>query len=401
MSRVLIYIILTILVGGWLGNLIVKDPGYVLLSYDGATLQTSLWIFLAAWVVLLAIVVVMLRFIGSLLTTGGVFHNWRTRRRLSRANDLTSRGISSLIEGHWMRAQNYLIRGAEDSSQPLINYLGAASAAQQQGDHDKRDEFIQLARDRVTGSELTIAISEARNQIAARQWDQALITLHKLPRSTCVLELLFQVYGELNDWKSSKDLLPEAKKYVTGDRYTELGKLIWQSLFNQLAAKKGIPVSDKSLEHLRKCWKEVSAELRNDEAILIPYVKCLVQSGAGSESVQLISKALQHRWSDKLVDYFGLIEIPNHEDQIRSAEAWLQLYPDNPQVLLCVGRLQVQNGNYESARHYLEKSLAILRCRETCIALGGVMAKLGDHVRSNQLYLMAMVEESRAVNGPG
>ena len=151
MRRTLVYVILTMLVAGWLGNLIVKDSGYVLVAYAGASVQTSLWVFLGALIILLIVIQGLSRLIRVLLLSGGVWTNWWAQKRLSRAHDHTSRGMSSLLEGHWQRAQNYFLRGVDDSALPLVNYLGAARAAQEQGDIKKRDELIQLARERIGG----------------------------------------------------------------------------------------------------------------------------------------------------------------------------------------------------------------------------------------------------------
>lgn len=393
MRRTLVYVILTILVAGWLGNLIAKDPGYVLLTYDGTTLQTSLWVFLGALVLLLLVILGLLRLMRVLLSSGGIWGNWRTRQRLSRAHDLTNRGITSLIEGHWLRAQNYLLRAGDDSALPLVNYLGAARAAQEQGDIEKRDELIQLARERADGSELAIGISQAKFQIDIEEWEQAVSTLSHLPRNAVVLELLVKVYGALHDWRSCKELLPALKKNLAKERYAELEKLVWCSLLNQSAANDITSVNENAQDQFRQMWKQVPSELRKDSEILLAHASNLVNSGAKAEATEIVRKALKSQWHESLVDYFGMLASPDPQNQIKTAESWLQKYPDNPRVLLCIGRLYIQLGDYETARHHLEKSMAVKRSRENCITLGRVMAKLGDHVRSNQLYLLAMAEE--------
>jgi len=396
MRRTLIYVVLTMLVAGWLGNLIVKDPGYVLLSYDGTSLQTSLWVFLGACVILLLIILGLWRLARAVLSSGGVWSNWRTRQRLSKAQDYTGRGITSLIEGHWQRAQNYLMRGVADSAVPLVNYLGAARAAQEQGDIEKRDELVRLAQDRVDGSELAVGISLARFQIDIEAWEPAVSTLSRLPRSALVLELLVKVYSELNDWRSCKELLPELKKNLAKTRFSGLEESIWRSLFNQSTTDNTTAVNETAPDQVRLMWKEMPAELRKDSDMLIAYASHLVNSDSRLEAEEIVRKALKSQWRESLVDYFGTLAMPDPRSQIKTAESWLKKYPDNPRVLLCIGRLYAQSGDYESARNHLEKCMAIKRDREVCISLGRVLAKLGDHVRSNQLYLIAMDEEESA-----
>ena len=47
MKRTMIFLLVIIALAAWLGTLAAKDPGYVLVSYDGATLQSGLWVMLA------------------------------------------------------------------------------------------------------------------------------------------------------------------------------------------------------------------------------------------------------------------------------------------------------------------------------------------------------------------
>jgi HemY protein len=391
-----VYIILTVLAAGWFGNLIIKDAGYVLLSYDGASLQTSLWVFLGVMVIVLGLVLGLWHLLRALLRSAGAWTNWRTQQRLSKAHDHTSKGLTSLIEGHWQRAQNYLLRGIDDSALPLVNYLGAARAAQEQGDIQKRDELIQKARERVDGSELALGISLASFQMEIEAWEQAASTLLQLQRNDLVLELLVKVYSALKDWPSCKELLPELKKNVSKDRYAELEELTWRSLFKQLVVDDAGSVTEEALNKVRQMWKEMPAALKKDSEMQVAYASCLVKSGSRAEAEEFVRKALKSQWQESLVDFFGTLVMPNPGNQIKTAEAWLQKYPDNPRVLRCIGMLYVHSGELESARDHLEKSLAIRRDRDTCIALGKVMAGLGDHVRSNQLYLMAMAEEETA-----
>ncbi len=44
MKRGLLLLLVVIAVAGYLGTLIARDPGYVLLAYDGYSMQTSLWV---------------------------------------------------------------------------------------------------------------------------------------------------------------------------------------------------------------------------------------------------------------------------------------------------------------------------------------------------------------------
>ncbi|WP_399361225.1 heme biosynthesis HemY N-terminal domain-containing protein [Thiohalobacter thiocyanaticus] len=50
-----------------------------------------------------------------------------------RARHSLNQGLLALSEGDWPRAEKLLVEHADDSESPLLNYLAAARAAQDQG----------------------------------------------------------------------------------------------------------------------------------------------------------------------------------------------------------------------------------------------------------------------------
>ena len=51
MKRLVIISLCCVLFAGWLGTLVSRDPGYVLIAYQDYRFQTSLWIMVAlVWV---------------------------------------------------------------------------------------------------------------------------------------------------------------------------------------------------------------------------------------------------------------------------------------------------------------------------------------------------------------
>ena len=73
----LILLFLVIVVGGGLGTLISRDPGYVLIAYGGASIQTSLWVFLVLLLSTLAGAYYLLKWTSTLFRTGDILHHWR------------------------------------------------------------------------------------------------------------------------------------------------------------------------------------------------------------------------------------------------------------------------------------------------------------------------------------
>ncbi|HJP51542.1 MAG TPA: heme biosynthesis HemY N-terminal domain-containing protein, partial [Pseudomonadales bacterium] len=104
MKRSLLTLLMVAIVAGWVGTLIARDAGYVLISYNGATLQTGLWVMLAIVVVTGLLIYSLLKFAIGLRGASGRFKNWGSERRRIKAAQLTTRGLIYLQEGEFERA---------------------------------------------------------------------------------------------------------------------------------------------------------------------------------------------------------------------------------------------------------------------------------------------------------
>ena len=87
--------------------------------------------------------------------------NWFRFRREHQLYSKTQLGLAALIEGRWKKAERLLLAGANKTIEPLINYLAAAKAAQEQGAHDRRDLYIHKAYQLVPHAELAIGLMQA------------------------------------------------------------------------------------------------------------------------------------------------------------------------------------------------------------------------------------------------
>jgi HemY protein len=100
------------------------------------------------WPALLAVVALLwlLRYlVGLVLTSSGVVNPWSRRNRSRRIRVAIEQGQLDLAEGRWASAQRHLHRAAEAERQPLLYYLGAARAANEQGRTEDSDNLLERA----------------------------------------------------------------------------------------------------------------------------------------------------------------------------------------------------------------------------------------------------------------
>ena len=202
MIRLILVIFLCLALGGLFYYLADKDSGYFLIVWGKTSVEMSLWFALIA-----SAVSAFLLFLILYLTLGGyrglstmarsLFDN---NNRL--AEERTLRGLLYFIEGNWYLAKRNLVKSAQRTSSPLINYLAAARSAYELGDQKDALKLLNKAEQSTSNSSLAVALTQARMQLANHHYEQALATLARAAEHSAnhpmVLELFqFQLFDSL------------------------------------------------------------------------------------------------------------------------------------------------------------------------------------------------------------
>lgn len=395
MRRALLILLLVIATAVLIGLAVVEDPGYVLIAYKNFRYESSLW----AAVALIAAVwlaVYLIRLVLSLVfVSGGVVNPWSRRNRKRRVQLASEQGLLDLAEGRWARAVRHLQRAAEGEQQPLIYYLGAARAANELGDYEQSDGFLEKALERQPHAELAIALAHAELQQARGQTEAALETLQVMrnrhPHHRQVLKHLQQVHQQRGDWPAVIALLPDLRKdKVLGD--AELSALEQQAWSARLAsaATDGLNNGEIALQPLTQAWQHLSKSQRSEPRLVAVYAEQLRVLGAPEEAEEVLRSAISRQYDSRLVELYGQVRGRDAVKQLQAAEGWLKSNPTDPVLLLCLGRLCLHNNLWGKAREYFESSLGFARTPLACGELARLLAQQGELQRSNELFEEAM-----------
>ena len=134
------------------------------------SLETSLWFALLALIVGYFLLRIAIGLLMRLIRTGAGVAAWQQNRRARVAQARTVRGLLLAGEGDWAGARKALAADAETVDLPLVNYLGAARAANEIGDAADRDALLQKASESTPGATLAVGLTQAELQIAAQQY---------------------------------------------------------------------------------------------------------------------------------------------------------------------------------------------------------------------------------------
>lgn len=390
MKRLYVIVFLVIAATAALGLAIAEHSGYVLVAYKSFRYESSLWATLAVIAVLWLLFWGIKMLAELVMTSTGVVNPWSRRNRSRRVQVAIEHGQLDLAEGRWASAQRHLTRAAEAERQPLLYYLGAARAANEQGQYEESDRLLERALERQPQAELAIALSHAQLQTDRGDTDGALVTLQAMherhPRSAQTLRQLQRLHQQRGEWPAVIRLLPELRKdkVLPPAELAELERRAWGENLSLAAHRE--EDGTVGLQSLKRAWEQLTSAQRQEAPLVLAYAEQLRQLGAQVEAEEVLRTALKRKYDSHLARLYGLVRGSDPARQLQNAEGWLKEHPADPSLLLTLGRLCLQTSLWGKARDYLESSLRVQRNPETCAELARLLAQLGDTERSNQLF---------------
>jgi HemY protein len=353
------------------------EYGYVLITggewtYDRALSQT-----LVIGAGLFVVLYLLVGFALKIFRIPALMRNYRNRRSVERAHRNIINGLIELIEGHWQKAEQILLKDIENSDTPLLNYLLAARAAQQQDANQRRDEHLKKAHETTPKADVAVGLTQAELQLAHGQTEQALATLTRLrelaPRHPYVLKLLSRLYVQLNEWEKLTALLPELRKrrIVTGEKLLQLERTTYTHLLRYVARS-------QTVFSLEEQWKLLPKRYRTDPEIFRVFIDCLIDSDNGPAAERHLRLFLNKQWDEQLARRYGEIELTDTSKQLDFAESWLKDHGRSPLLLLSLARLCCRLRLWGKARVYYETSIGVHPTSEAYAELAELLESLGE-----------------------
>ena len=381
----LVKIWLFLLAGAAVGVVLSRDSGYALLSFGNYTVEMSLALLLLIVGTLFVALYLGIRLIVRTLHLPRDMRDWQQKRGSQMAQQAMTRGLLEMSEGNWHSAEKRLVRFADRSETPLLNYLAAARAAQLQGAHERRDSYIRLAHETMPSADVAVSLTQAELQLADQQLEQALATLKHLrsiaPRHIYVLRLLRRLYEQLGDWEHLRELLPELRRR----------KVEGEGDLNRLEVRTHRALLEQAFlsgdaRRLGLTWADVPRNLREDPQLLGDYAGYLQEGGEDSKAEQLLSTALGKRWDAGLGEIYGLLQTDEPGRQLAQREQFLADRPDDPILLLTLGRLSLRAQLWGKARGYLEACIGRNGPAQAYRELGQLLERMHEPEQAIDVY---------------
>jgi HemY protein len=373
-----IWALAALVIGAFGTHFLLQDRGYVLISFVGYNIEMSVPVLFLALVLLYVLVRIALRVWRAPRQLGRAMAEQQARR----AGTRLARGLIHMTEGDFRRGERLLTDGVKGSDSKLVNYLMAARAAEAQGSPERRDEWLNLARESDPKAWAAVALTQAELQLEAGERQAAIATLlqieeRKPGHATC-LALLAESYLAVGDRDRLAALLPRlARSKLEPDK---LSPLLAEGLEAMLRAPKF------DLAALKAIWSPLPLGLRRRPALIRSRALLLDKLGRGEEAVKALNAALKRGWDKDLVTTFGEVRAADRLKQLQRAESWLKQHGEDAALLMTAARLCMANELWGKARSYLESSIAIEPEPASYALYGELLDQLGEADAAARAY---------------
>ena len=376
--RRLLWLLLAAAGGVLVASFIAGQPGYLLLAWGDWRIEIrSLLLALALALLLFCVLYGVL---GSAARARQALWRRRLRRQLRRRaqseTDLTA-GVLALLDGRYAQAQKLLERSRRAAAAPALHALALAHLAQQRGDANRREREFAAARAAAPEALTAIARLQAQAQLDAGDNGAAMATLKALPDhdSPRVLELESRLARQRHDWQTLNDLIPRLRR---------AGILEAAEAARQEGEIACARLADSEVPDL--LWPQLSRRLRRDATVQLTYALALRRVDRHDAAQALLADLLRDAWRADAIDAFGRYGGSEPEPQLALAERWLAAHPDDPALLLALGRLARRARLWAKARAYFDSKLLLAPTAEAHLELAQLLENMDQAAAAAEHY---------------
>lgn len=338
----LLFWIVLALAGAFAAQWLLRDPGYVLVRYNGTDYSTTL----VAAAAMLAGALLALWLLWTLLS-----YPFRavSQHRDRRARARLGEGLDALHQGRYERAEKLLEQAASDEASAASARVNAARAALARGDSGRARTHLEALDDR---NAVARALAVADLALAEQRPTDALVALdaaaaQPLPprgllqraQALALLGKGDEAYGLLGTLRKQQ-ALPAAELDALQAQWAETS-LRDASDGNALATR----------------WEALPKHLKADPAIAAAYTDRAAELGWHEAATKALEQGLANQWDDRLVERYGALPLGRIEARLANAERWLREHPTDPVLLLALARLHRLLGQWPKSEDYLHRAL--------------------------------------------
>lgn len=363
MFRVL-FLMLILLVGFIAGPYISGKQGYVRILTDSYSIEMSITMLVVFFVITLAVIYGVEWIITRFFRLSSGTYNWFSVRKRRKAQQQILQGFVKMDEGNYAKAEKLIGKNAKHSSEPILNFVKAAEAAQQRGDEFSANKYLIEATELAGPDNLIVELARTRILLRQNKLPTARTAVDSLlvlaPQNVEVLRLAVTIYLRSHAYSALDKLLPQIEKsgLYTGDEFNQLYHQVLDGLLDEKMNEEGV-------EGLLHWWPEQSRARRQNSYAIVGMIRRLIDSDDHDSAYSLVLDSVKRiENSDMLVflNQIARLQVGNSEKVVK----WLDKTSTKGElsaniacaVARATGYLALRANQFEKARQAFSKVLA-------------------------------------------
>ena len=382
-------IIIAILAAGLIiGPNITGQQGYMLLAVGNYTLETTATVFLVALVLFYVLLLFVEWLLGRIFGVGYKTRNWFVGRRRRKAVKYTQSGMQALVAEDYAVAEKMLLKGAKNNDLALLNYLSAATAAQELGHEAKRDDYLRLAQEKNPDAGLAVGITQTRLQYQQGQLDLALAGVQQLSkeygRHPALLKLQKDIYLATGQWPelmTSIDTLAREGLIEAPEQHA-LKQQAYAGWFDTVANTEGSA-------GLITFWQGLGRKVKYQADVLVPLCERLIALKAHQEALQLLVEGINKDSDPRLLACLTQLQLSDYHPLLINLEKKAKKQP-SAQLHSTLGQLYLKDNQPELAEKHLQQAIALQPTAADYILLAGLAEQRKEVAKANDYYRQSL-----------
>ena len=371
---VLFWLLLAVL-GALLAQVLLQDPGYVLVRYRGSDYTTTV----AAGIGILLATLFAIVLLWTLLRLP--FRAWKRHRERQARAKLTD-GLGAYLRGDYARAEQLLKQAADSGDAEAVARAHAARAAQARGDDAAAAAHAEALGERHPGTQAvllaqqSLARGDAHAALAALDAPQAQPLpprgLRLRAEALAAAGRSHEAYGLLGALRQQR-ALPAAK--------LDAMQAGWAAQSLQEAG---------DANALADRWDALPQALRTSPEVVAAYAQRAAALRWDEAATRSLEQALDAQWNEELAALYGALPVSRLEHRRAQLERWLPAHPSSPAALLAAARIAQAQGQWPQADAWLHRAIAQGAGAPAWEALGDGALQAGDETRARLAYANAL-----------
>ncbi len=321
---------------------------------------------------------------------------YRDRRRRESALVSLRDGVLALFEGRFGRAERLAQSALVDTSLAGAASLVAARAAHRMREPERRDRWLESARDE-PGAWHAQLMTSAELALEDQRPEDALAAIDTLraggPRHLHAMRVSLRAQELAQDWSALLQTLGELEKRDAMPQAAIQGLKIraYRALF-------AAPHTDAG-ELQRRYASLAPAELAIDE-VIEAVARGFVRVGGQEQAARAIERALESRYAERLVSLYAELDGVPARERLGNAERWRSRYGDDAVLLSTLGRLCAAEGLWGKAEEFLLLAEHAGPGPRAHLALARLYEAMGRTDEAYRRYRLAAIGSDEALLPP-